>query len=151
MIILATLAGEGFLFLCSMPAHSVSVYVSFLAGHDGGSASSAIQIRRVQGAQSFTINRVRAWDENGGLVADRSGATLQAVIVTSPQPFAGTTLTTTALLGATNAGRILVRLDITDTRTSLSENAPFLIQAIVNSTTPPTRISSYCDGGGFNG
>lgn len=143
--------GIALLGLYIAPAQAVSVYVSCLAGHDGTNGTSAIQIRRVRDDASFTIKRVRIWDENGGLVADRSGALLQAVLTVAPQPFAGTTLTTTSVLGATNAGRILVRFEITDTRTKLSDNAPFLIQSIVNTTTPPSRMNSYCDNGGFNG
>lgn len=145
------IAGAAAACLSAHAAHAVSVSVSCLAGHDGSTATSAIQIRRILSTSSFTITRVRAWDENGGLVADRSGSALSAIITTSPQAFAGTTLTTTALLGGTDRGRVLIKLEITDTRTSASSNAPFLIQSIVNTTSPATRISSYCDGGGFNG
>ncbi len=151
MIRSSLLAGIALLGLYTAPANALSVYVSCLAGHDGTNGTSAIQIRRVRDNASFTIKRVRVWDENGGLIADRSGTSLQAVITIAPQPFAGTTLTTTSLLGTTNAGRILVRFEITDTRTNLSDNAPFLIQSIVNTITPPSRMNSYCDSGGFNG
>ena len=151
MLRLAGLAALAALWLAApSPAQALTLYVSCLAGHDGGTGSSAIQIRRVHSNRSFTIMRVRAWDENGGLRADRTGDALKALITVTPQPFAGTTLTTTGLFGATNVGRLLIRLDLTDTRTSTSENAPFLIQSIVNNSSPATRISSYCDGGGYN-
>jgi hypothetical protein len=140
----------GLFALMAAPVHAASVYVSCLVGHDGGGGFSAIQVRRVRSDQSFNVTRLRAWGENGGLVADRSGATLNAVMFTAPQAFGGTTVTTTSLFGTQNVGRVLVRLDITDTRASLSENAPFLIMVVNNSSTPPARFATFCDGGGFD-
>ncbi len=141
----------GFFALMAAPVHAASVYVSCLFGHDGSSGGfAAIQIRRVRSDQSFNVTRLRAWNENGGLVADRSGASLNAVMYTAPQPFAGTTVTSSALFGAQNVGRVLVQLDITDTRTTLSDNAPFLIMVMNNSASPPARFATFCDGGGFD-
>lgn len=146
--LLATLLGLGA--LMAEPVHAAIVSVSCLVGHDGSNGTSAIQVRRVRNDQSFNVTRLRAWDENGGLVADRSGATLNAVMFTAPQPFAGTTVTTSALFGTRNVGRTLVRLDITDTRTSLSDNAPFLIMVVNSMVSPATRFAVFCDGGGFD-
>jgi len=132
------------------PAHAANVAVSCLAGHDGSNVSAAIQIRRVRTDQSFNVTRLRAYDENGGLVADRSGAMLNAVLFTALSQFGGTTVTTLTLFGTRNVGRLLIRLDITDTRAALSDNAPFLIQAVASTVSPATRFATYCDGGGFD-
>ena len=136
--------------LPTAPAAAATVSVYCLAGHDGSNVSAAVQIRRVRADRSFNVTRVRVHDENGGLVDDRSGSTLNQVMFTAPPPFGGTTFTTSTLFGTRSVGRLLIRLDITDTRASLTENAPFLIQVVASTASPATRFASYCDGGGFD-